>query len=83
VVDAAGTQNSTDIGTASWKRVPANAKTTTNTVWKLYLDFVKYAVAAKGGDTAAKQLHYERDAGYAITLRTNYLARLAKLARSS
>lgn len=57
--DASGAalyKNGTDIGAAVGSVYGADAEKTFNTVWKLHLDqFVKYAVAGKMGDAAAKQ----------------------------
>lgn len=47
--------NGDQIGAAVGSVYGKDAQTTFNTVWKLHLnDFVKYAVAAKTGDTAGK-----------------------------
>lgn len=47
--------NGDQIGAAVGSVYGASAQNTFNTVWKLHLnDFVKYAVAAKNGDTAGK-----------------------------
>jgi hypothetical protein len=49
-------KNGTDIGAAIGSVYGADAEKTFNTVWKLHLDqFVKYAVAGKSGDAAAKK----------------------------
>lgn len=47
--------NGTNLGAAVGSVYGKDAETTFNTVWKLHLDqFVKYAVAGKQGDAAAK-----------------------------
>lgn len=48
-------ENGTNIGAAVGSVYGKDAETTFNSVWKLHLDeFVKYAVASKGGDEAGK-----------------------------
>lgn len=68
--------NGTDIGAAVGSVYGASAETTFNTVWKLHLDdFVKYAVASKGGDTAGKAAALaDIDANYTKPL-AQYLAK--------
>ncbi len=68
--------NGTDIGAAVGSIYGASAQSTFNTVWKLHLDdFVKYAVADKQGDTAAKAAALaDIDANYTKPL-AQYLAK--------
>lgn len=68
--------NGTDIGAAVGSVYGKDAETTFNTVWKLHLDdFVKYAVAGKTGDAAAKTAALDDiDANYTKPL-AQYLAK--------
>ncbi|MEO6513919.1 MAG: hypothetical protein ABIR37_04515 [Candidatus Saccharimonadales bacterium] len=64
--------NGTNLGAAVGSVYGKDAETTFNTVWKLHLDeFVKYAVASKGGDEAAK-------AAALTSIDTNYTKPLAQ-----
>ena len=68
--------NGDQIGAAVGSVYGTGAQTTFNTVWKLHLnDFVKYAVAAKGGNEAAKAAALsDIDTNYTMPL-AQYLAK--------
>jgi len=68
--------NGNNIGAAVGSVYGNNAQTTFDSVWKLHLDqFVKYAVADKGGDSAGKQAALDTiSTGYTKPL-SQYLAK--------